>query len=199
MFFFRRFRAESEPPNLPCSACASASSGVKNGKAVVTATDLCLDCQKKTPPISTDPAAACCAICEQDDGPFPEAFPWEDSVAPPAICIACIEQSLSTMHVGEHHVDNSSVGNSPAGHRGNTLRYLPCVACHRSRPTSAFPDGHVAESCQHQPEVCLDCIEKAIVEDLDDSLPNCISCPQCGDAMSAVDVWRLSSTGTFTR
>ena len=199
MFSFRRSRAENAAPILPCSACASLSSSVKNGKGVVTATNLCLNCQKRNSPVPTDLAPACCAICEQDDGPFPEASPWEDSVAPPAICIACIEQSLSTMHIGEQHTDGSSMGSSEAGKRRNTLRYRPCVACHRSRPTSAFPDGHVVESCQHEPEVCLDCIEKTIVEDLDNDLPHCISCPQCGDPLSAVDVWRFSSTGTFTR
>jgi hypothetical protein len=199
MFFFRRARAETEEPILPCSACASTSSGVKNGKGVVTVTALCLNCQNPKSPISVDPAPACCAVCQQEDGPFPEASPWEDSVAPPAICIACIEQSFSTMHIGERHTNSPPTGNFQTRTRRNLFQYRPCVTCHRPRFASSFPDGHIVESCRHEPEVCLDCIERAIIECLDNDLPHCISCPRCGEEMSAVDVWRLSSTGTFTR
>jgi hypothetical protein len=190
-------------PICPVQLAHRPRGGVKNVKGVVTVTNLCLVCQRIEAPVSTGPAPGCCAICEESDGPFPEASPWEDSVAPPAICVACIEQSLLTMHIGEHRTesatDDFSVSNSQTENHRNSLRYLPCVVCHRSRLASTFPHGHVVESCRHEPDVCLDCIEKAIAESLDHDLPHYISCPQCGDAMSSIDVWRLSSTGTFAR
>jgi hypothetical protein len=198
-FLSRRSRAANQEPIPPCPACATTSGGREDIKGVITVTALCQNCQKSSSSISDGPAPAHCGICQQINGPFPEASPWDDSITPPAICIACIEQSLSSMSIGEHRTDDFAAGNSQAGAHRKALRYLPCVACHRPLPSSAFPDGHIVESCRHEPEVCLDCIEKAIIESLDNDLPQCVSCPQCGEGMSVVDVWRFSGTGTFKR
>jgi hypothetical protein len=199
MFLFRRSRVANQEPTPQCPACESTSRDTEDIKGIIKVTALCRTCQNSSSTISVDPAPAGCAICQQADGPFPEVSPWEDSVAPPAICIACIEQSLSTMDSCERSTDDPPTSDSQATGHGQALRYLPCMVCNKPLPASAFPDGHIVQSCRHEPEVCLDCIEKAIIESLNNDLPQCISCPQCGETMSAVDIWRFSGNGTFKR
>jgi hypothetical protein len=205
MFLFQRFRRATEELVLPCATCtstsspASTSSDAENMKGAATVTTLCLTCQNSSSSISVDPDPAPCAICQEDKGPFPEAYPWQGSIAPPIICIACLEQSLSTTDTGECRIEDSPTCDTRARARGKALRDLFCMTCHRPLPASTFPDGNILESCRHEPEVCLECIENAIIESLDNDLPQCVSCPQCGDAMSALDVWRLSTSDTFQR
>ena len=199
MFFFRRSRVANEEPTPPCSVCASTSSGAENVRGDTTDIACCLACQNSGSSTSIGTVPAYCAICEQPDGPFPKVSPWRDSVEPPTICISCIEQSSSTANTGERPTNDFRTGSLQAEARGGALKDMPCVACGRSLPASVFPSGYVVESCRHEPEVCLDCIENAIMESLDNNLAQCIGCPQCGDAMSAVDVWRYSRTDTFQR
>ena len=79
------------------------------------------------------------------------------------------------------------------------LKMLFCRTCFRTLPESEFPEGPILESCQHEPVICLDCLEGSIVEGLDVNLPQVIGCPQCGVTMSANDVWRFSRARTFER
>ena len=199
MFLLRRFCVANREPTPPCPACESTSRNTEDVKEVVTVTAMCQSCQNNSSNISVNPAPASCAICQLAHGPFPEASPWEGSSAPPTICIACVEQSLSAMNTSGQNSDNSSTIDSQAAARRQAFGYLLCLACHKPLPASFFPDGRIVESCQHEPEVCLDCIEKAIIESLDNDLPQCISCPQCGRTMSPIDIWRFSGNFTFKR
>lgn len=120
----------------------------------------------------------------------------------PYVCIACVEQSPQTADTGESHPQSSPWENSsPSFYQGSpdNSRIIFCVICVGILPDSKFPDGRIAESCKHEPNVCLDCIEKSIVESLDNDLPQIIGCPQCGVTMSATDVWRFSETPTYQR
>lgn len=199
MFLLRRFCVANQESNPPCPACESTSRHTEDIKEIVTVTALCQSCQNNSLNMSDSPAPATCAICQVAHGPFPEVLPWEGSIAPPAICVSCVEQSLSAMNTSGQSIDDPSTINSQAAARRQALGYLRCLDCHRSLPASLFPDGRVVESCQHEPEVCLDCIEKAIIESLDNDLPQCISCPQCGRTMSPIDIWRFSGNVTFER
>jgi hypothetical protein len=199
MFLLRRSRVANKEPIPPCPANESMSRDTEDIKGVVTVTALSQSCQTSSSNFSVNPAPASCAICQLAHGPFPEASPWEGSIASPAICIACVEQSLSAMNTSRQSIDDSSTSDSQAAAHRHALRYLPCLACHKPLPASFFPDGRIVESCRHEPEMCLDCIEKAIIESLDNDLPQCISYPQCGRTMSPIDIWRFSGNLTFKR
>ena len=152
--------------------------------------------------VSAPPYCQICQICQRRDVSFPEASPRNDHVPTPCICIACVEQLSQTADMGEVHPQSSAWNNSPApSYRSSpdNSRILFCIACIRELPDSNFPDGRIVESCKHEPNVCLDCIEKSIVESLDNDLPQIIGCPQCGVTMSVTDVWRFSGTRTFQR
>lgn len=152
--------------------------------------------------VSAPPYCQICQICQPPDVSFPEAPPRNDYVPTRTTCIACVEQSSQTADTAEAHPRSSPQNNSPPpSYRGSldNSRIIFCIACLGILPYSKFPDGHIAESCKHEPNVCLDCIEKSIVESLDNDLPQIIGCPQCGVTMSAIDVWRLSETATFQR
>lgn len=147
----------------------------------------------------TESAPERCLICEQKNASFSQVSPWDDSATPPAICIACVERSLSIAETGDIGAHPSPKRGFQAPPRGNDSNLLICWACYRQLLASDFPDGYIVESCQHEPNICLDCIEKSIIESLDIDLPQIIGCPQCGNTMSAIDIWRLSGVKTFER
>lgn len=143
-----------------------------------------------------------CVICEQTYTSFPKASQREHSIPPQGICIACVEQSLGIADTDEYHTQQSPSSDFQASFlRIDTdgSDHLFCLGCHQRLPLSNFPEGFIVESCRHEPGVCLDCIEKSIIESLDNELPQVISCPQCGDTMSEGDVWRFSGNQTFQR
>lgn len=148
---------------------------------------------------STKSAPERCLICEQANASFPEVSPWDDSATPPSICIACVERSLSIADKDKKGAYCSPTSSLQASPPENASKTTFCLECYRRLLTSDFPERYIVESCQHEPNVCLDCIEGSIIRCLDADLPQIISCPQCGDMMSAVDVWRLSGVQTFER
>lgn len=143
-----------------------------------------------------------CQIYQRQNVSYLEVPPRDDYVPIPYICIACVEQLSQTADTGESHPQFSSWNSSPPpsyqGSPDNSSIFF-CIVCIEILPESKFPDGRIAESCKHEPNVCLDCIEKSIVESLDNDLPQIIGCPQCGITMSATDVWRFSETPTYQR
>ena len=201
MGLLRRIRGKSKTPIPPCPSRASISRDTENinGIAKATVTTLFPACQGSSSPDHSDSVLTRCAACQERNVAFPGASPFEDSIAPPNICITCIENSRSIATVGECSTDAIPTDGSQAGARRTIPSYLPCVTCQRPLPASEFPVGYIVESCRHEPDICLDCIEKFIVEGLDHGLAQCISCPQCGEPMSKTDVWRLSGSSTFQR
>ena len=152
--------------------------------------------------VPTESAPLCCQFCRQQDIPFPEASPENDDIPMPSACIACVNQLSQSGHRGVFHPQSSSSNNSQiplCGSSPDDSKILFCISCVRILPDSKFPDGRIVEACQHEPEVCIDCIEKSIVEGLDNDLPQAIGCPQCGATMSVLDVWRFSGNQTFER
>ena len=143
-----------------------------------------------------------CQIYQRQDISYLEVPPRNDYIPTPYICIACVEQLSQAVDTGETHPEFSSWNSSPSpscqGSPDNS-RIFFCIICVGILPESKFPDERIAESCKHEPNVCIDCIEKSIVESLDNDLPQIIGCPQCGVTMSATDVWRFSETPTYQR
>lgn len=135
-------------------------------------------------------------ICEKTDAPFSRIPPWDDLTTLPALCVTCVDQSLRIANESEIGVHDTSTG-SPI--RGTDLDNQPCLVCQRQLSASEFPEKYIVESCQHQPNICLDCIENSIIECLDNDLLQMISCPQCGEVMSADEVWRFSRANTYER
>lgn len=78
------------------------------------------------------------------------------------------------------------------------LKMLPAFE-HYQNPK--FPDQSIHESCQHEPFIYLDCLEKSIVGSLDADTPQIVGCPQWGNIIFALgrvafqprsDLWELS-------
>lgn len=161
--------------------------------------------------VPTESAPLCCQFCRQQDIPFPEASPGIDDILMPSACIACVKKLSQPRRRGGFHplLSSSNISQIPLYRNNSQIplhrsspgdsKILFCIACVRILPDSKFPDGPIVESCQHEPEVCLDCIEKSIVEGLDNDLPQAIGCPQCGATMPVLDVWRFSGNETFQR
>ena len=198
MFLLSWARGQTEPTSPPPGSppYSAGDSESTDAADVESTTENCQNSSSSLPPESTPEY---CAVCQQANVTFPEASPWDNSSAPPPICIACVLQSSSiaeTGRVNSYTFQSSDFGTS---HLGNPLRCIPCVACHWLQSSSGFPDRHIVESCRHYPEVCLSCIEESIIESLNNDLPQCISCPQCGDAMPELDIQRFCGDKTFQR
>ena len=148
---------------------------------------------------SLDLASRSCSICRKANVPFAERSRWDDTISRLNICIECVEVSLSVTNNDSNDNHTSPSGDFRDSTRGKSHTDSRCTLCYRFLSASDFPDGYITRSCRHEPRVCLDCMEKSIIESLNSDLATCILCPYCTEPMSAVDVWRFSGHETFLR
>ena len=74
-----------------------------------------------------------------------------------------------------------------------------CIICLDPFTSSTTPTSMVTSDCRHEIDVCLPCIAKSIVADLDTKEANQITCPSCPHLLGYQDVKAFIDPQTFER
>ena len=74
-----------------------------------------------------------------------------------------------------------------------------CVVCDEALINSNTPNRRITLSCQHEPDVCLDCLARSITVQFESKVWDNIDCPSCGDRLAFEDVQAFGTAETFSR
>lgn len=73
-------------------------------------------------------------------------------------------------------------------------KQIECAVCFETKPRSKFPKGNkITESCEHDMDVCSECLTQSIDIQFNGNIWNRIDCPSCGARLAAEDVNRFGS------
>ena len=75
-----------------------------------------------------------------------------------------------------------------------------CVVCTERKPQAGnFPTRRITMACDHDPHVCLECLERSIQSNLQGRFWDQISCPECSQRLQRDDVRDFATTEIFKR
>ena len=75
-----------------------------------------------------------------------------------------------------------------------------CVVCTERKPRAGnFPTRRITMACDHDPHVCLECLEKSIQSNFQERFWDQISCPECSRRLQRDDVRDFATTEIFER
>jgi hypothetical protein len=90
----------------------------------------------------------------------------------------------------------------PAGQptRARYVDTLECVVCTERKPRAGnFPTRRITMACDHDPHVCLECLERSIQSNLQGRFWDQVSCPECSRGLQHDDVRDFATTEMFER
>jgi hypothetical protein len=74
-----------------------------------------------------------------------------------------------------------------------------CIVCAEDKSWARFPENSPTTRCKHDPNTCLDCIEKHIKTELEDKIfhEKIVRCPECSEPLDTSEVQKHADPGTF--
>lgn len=97
---------------------------------------------------------------------------------------------------------SDQAGSRPRGPNG---RFLPnqhkkeCTICVESKWALHFPSARISETCAHELDICLECIQNSIRADFDSKQWNEVSCPECNARLDSSAIVKYADAETFSR
>jgi hypothetical protein len=92
----------------------------------------------------------------------------------------------------------------PSGSResraiSNTSRVKDCVICTDEKALGFFPQQTPTSTCKHDPNTCLDCLQKYIQTQVSDGMINeqSIKCPECSNPLDLAEIQKYADPDTF--
>jgi DNA-directed RNA polymerase subunit RPC12/RpoP len=74
-----------------------------------------------------------------------------------------------------------------------------CVICADNLPVTKFYAQRTTEDCNHDPQICLDCIRDFIHIGLETKIWTDLRCPECSSNFTHADIQRLAYPADFIR
>ena len=72
-----------------------------------------------------------------------------------------------------------------------------CVICTETLPLSQFPEAGVTESCSHESNTCLECVNRHIQSQLESRMWDQLKCPECPAILRYADIREYATEATF--
>ena len=88
------------------------------------------------------------------------------------------------------------VGNRTAS---NATVLITCNVCLESLEPTAFPKRQTTTACDHNPDVCLQCLSHSITAQFENKMWDQIDCPSCGQRLGFLDVKAFAEPAVFER
>jgi hypothetical protein len=81
----------------------------------------------------------------------------------------------------------------------NTSRVKDCVICTDEKALGLFPLQTPTSTCNHDPNTCLDCLQKYIQTQAGDGMINeqSIKCPECSNPLDLAEIQKYADPDTF--
>ena len=76
---------------------------------------------------------------------------------------------------------------------------IECTVCLERLEPIAFPKRKITNACDHEPDVCLQCLSNSIATQFSNKLWDQIDCPGCGQRLNYGDVKAFASSVIFGR
>ena len=72
-------------------------------------------------------------------------------------------------------------------------KQIECAVCMETKNSSEFPADKITKECQHDVDVCDECLTESISSQFNGNIWNEIDCPSCGSRLAPEDVNRFGS------
>ena len=76
---------------------------------------------------------------------------------------------------------------------------INCVVCLEELEATAFPNHEITGACNHEPNVCLECLSISIATQFTNKVWDHIDCPSCGERLDFMDIKDFADPAVFER
>jgi hypothetical protein len=112
----------------------------------------------------------------------------------------CVSRTMRCHHADTHIAAStgtmSNIDSAPAtvGPEGGV-----CTVCLEELRPQLFPSRRITATCDHPPDVCMDCLRESLTSQSQHKVWNLMDCPGCNRRLSHQDMQAWASKDTFGR
>lgn len=77
------------------------------------------------------------------------------------------------------------------------IQVQECVICVETLPIFRFPEAKVTDTCSHESNTCLECVNRHIQSQLESRMWDQLNCPECPALLRYTDVQKVATQATF--
>ena len=74
-----------------------------------------------------------------------------------------------------------------------------CTVCYEVLDSGSIPERRITSTCQHDPDICKDCLATSITSQFSDKIWDQVSCPSCHERLNYHDMQAFAEKSIFER